>query len=85
MTKIAQLIRDLPVVDQSGKMDTRFYNWAQQVTRLSIITGSGSPEGVVEAPITTLYMNSSGTSGNILYIKRDSDISGDRTQGWILV
>jgi hypothetical protein len=62
-----------------------FRTWTQQVSLLSIITGSGSPEGVVNAPQTSLYMNTAGTAGSILYIKRDTAIAGDPTQGWILV
>jgi hypothetical protein len=30
-------------------------------------------------------MDDAGTAGAILYIKRDTDIAGDKTQGWILV
>ena len=82
---ISQLIRDNPLVDESGKMTQRTVEWARQVTNLSIITGSGSPEGAIEAQITTLYMDTAGTAGNILYIKKSADIASDRTQGWILV
>lgn len=66
-------------------MQRRFKDWAQNVTRLQILIGEGSPEGVVEAIQTQLYMDTSGTAGSILYIKRDADIDGDRTMGWILV
>jgi hypothetical protein len=82
---ISQLIRSQPVTDDDNEMSQRFYTWTQAITNLQILTGSGSPESVIEASITTLYMNTAGTAGNILYIKKLSDISGDRTQGWILV
>lgn len=85
MSDIAQLIRSNPIVDKDGNMLTRFYNWTQQVTQLQIIQGSGTPEGNIEASVTTLYMDTGGSSGNILYIKRDASVSGDRTKGWILV
>ncbi len=49
------------------------------------LTGSGSPEGVLEALSTKEYMDTAGTAGNIKYIKRDDDIAGDKTMGWILV
>ena len=68
-----------------GKLTERAWKLLRQLVQLQILTGSGSPEGVIEAKVTTLYMNTSGTAGNILYIKRDADISGDRSQGWILV
>ena len=82
---INQLIRTLPILDQNGNSSQRFYTWTQAITNLQILTGSGSPETVVEATETTLYMNTAGTAGNILYIKKLSDISGDRSRGWILV
>ncbi len=66
-------------------LDEVFYNWVLNVTNMSVLTGSGSPEGVVSARSTRLYMDTAGSAGSILYIKRDESIAGDRTQGWILV
>lgn len=82
---INQLIRSLPISDDDNEMSQRFYSWTQAITNLQILTGSGSPETVVEATETTLYMNTAGTAGNILYIKKLSDVAGDRSRGWILV
>jgi hypothetical protein len=82
---INQLIRSLPILDDDNEMSQRFYSWTQAITSLQILTGSGSPETVIVATETTLYMNTAGTAGNILYIKKLSDISGDRSRGWILV
>ena len=59
--------------------------WVDGVTDLQILTGEGSPEGAEEGVQGKLYMDTIGTAGSILYVKRDADISGDRTQGWILV
>lgn len=74
-----------PILDSSGNMEQSFRSWANNLTRLSLITGEGSPEGVVPADRGADYMDTIGTAGNIKYIKRDSDIAGDKTQGWILV
>lgn len=46
-----------------------------------VMQGSGSPEGVVTATPTRLYMDTAGTAGNILYVKK----SGTGNTGWILV
>ena len=81
---IPQLARIQPISDE-GIMNDRFLEWTRLVTRLQILTGSGSPEAVIEAFPVTLYMDTAGTAGSILYIKRDADIAGDRTKGWILV
>ena len=74
-----------PIVDETGRMQHVFRSWTQGVSRLQVLDGSGSPEGVVNAPQKTLYMDTAGTAGNILYIKRDKEVAGDATKGWILV
>lgn len=53
----------------------------RQVNLSEILTGTGSPEGVIEAEPTQLYMDESGSAGNILYIKK----TGTGDTGWILV
>tara|TARA_R110002020_G_scaffold299426_1_gene515111 strand:- start:1149 stop:1403 length:255 start_codon:yes stop_codon:yes gene_type:complete len=82
---IASPIASQPVVEDNGTMAEPFRLWSQQVTDLQILTGSGTPEGTVSAPITTLYMDTAGGAGAVLYIKRDTDVAADPTQGWILV
>ena len=74
-----------PVTDDLGIMLQVFRTWANAITQLDLIVGAGSPEGVVSATQGRQYMDSSGTAGAILYIKRDAAIAGDSTQGWILV
>lgn len=73
------------IVDRLGMMTTRFRTWAQQLTQAAPLRGTGSPEGVVEAFEDQFYVDDAGASGSVLYVKRDSDIAGDRSQGWILV
>ena len=86
MTVIKQPIINQPLVDDSGRIvEGRPREWVRLVTELAILEGSGTPEGNVEAAVTRLYMDTAGTAGNILYIKRDPDIAGDRSRGWILV
>lgn len=80
------------IVGPDGKTTQQMMIWINEVTDLQIdiadlqiITGAGSPEGVVEALPRRLYMDTAGTTGNILYIKRDDSIAGDLSKGWILV
>jgi len=75
----------IPIVDQEGRPTDTFGEWLTLITRTDIILASGSPEGVVTATIGQEYMDTDGISGSIKYIKRDSDISGDRRKGWILI
>jgi hypothetical protein len=49
------------------------------------IVGEGSPEGVQEGEIYSLYLDSLGTAGTIQYRKMLPDIGGDTKQGWVLV
>ena len=73
------------IVNAAGRMSQAFRSWTQEITRMQMATGSGTPEGVLEAPVSKLYMDTAGTAGNILYVKRDAAIGGDAKQGWILV
>ena len=68
-----------------GSLEPAFQLFAQSLANRALIIGEGSPEGVIEANQGSLYMNDVGTAGAILYVKRNADIAGDKTQGWILV
>lgn len=81
---IKQLPRD-HVFLEDGVLSDRAREVLRLLVELDILEGTGSPEGVVEAKPRRQYMNTAGTAGSILYIKKLADISGDRTQGWILV
>ena len=74
-----------PIVDYNGQMTQEMRSWTQIITGFSIVIGSGNPENVIEAEQGALYMADDGTAGSILYVKRDANVSGDKTQGWILV
>jgi len=82
MAKITPLNRSQALLDDEGKMTPRTQIWAELINQLSTIEGSGSPEGVVEARSTRLYMD---TGNGDLYIKHLADVAGDRTSGWVLV
>lgn len=81
---ITQPVEGQPIT-KDGYMLPPFFNWVLNVSALAPLSGAGSPEGVQAALPTRFYMDTAGTAGAILYIKRDTDIGGDRTQGWILV
>lgn len=75
------------IVDENRRPTRQLQDFLVEVQRLGIITGDGSPDGVVEASQTQLYMDEgvTGITGAILYIKKQADIGGDRTLGWILI
>ena len=82
---ISQLDAAIPIVDPQGMMTQRLYLYLSELERWVPIIGSGSPEGVVEAPLHSLYIDESGGAGSIEYRKMSSDIAGDRTMGWLAV
>lgn len=47
--------------------------------------GSGSPEGVIEMPQGSLYVDTAGASGSILYVKKSTSIASDPKRGWVAV
>lgn len=74
------------IVDDNGIMDIRFRNWADDVTRLQVLVGEGSPEGVISGEQTQFYLDTAaGTVSDFLYMKVLVDIGGDETQGWIVI
>ena len=74
-----------PVVDDDNVFTAPYRTYFNDFYLLEIIQGTGSPEGVVGAIVGQEYMDLNGTTGSIKYIKRDSDIGGDLTKGWILI
>ena len=74
-----------PIVDENGVMTDAFQRLINQLIRLDLIVGTGSPETVIPATVGRLYMDDSGSSGSLLYQKKLADIGGDDTQGWIAV
>jgi hypothetical protein len=86
VNRITQPSGNRPLVDDNGIMTNETVAWVQLVTNRTLIVGTGSPEGVVDALQGAIFMDDAGTAGSILYVKRDSaDGAGVKTNGWILV
>jgi hypothetical protein len=51
----------------------------EQLAACATLTGSGTPENVVKAPVGTLYTNRTGGAGSTLYVKE----SGTGNTGWV--
>lgn len=85
MPNLTQPSQQTAIVDENGIMTQEFATWVQIVTLLNPLSGEGSPEGVESARVDRLYIDLTGASGSILYVKRNSAIGGDDSQGWVLV
>lgn len=86
MSLFPRLTRNRPIVDGDGAMTQESSQFMDNVADLARYRGTGSPEGVVRAREDSIYIDSAGVAGAILYVKRDaSDVGGDTSKGWILV
>jgi hypothetical protein len=74
-----------PLVDEKGFATLAFQEFLNEISILIPQRGSGSPEGVVNAPLWSEYIDIDGTSGSIKYIKMQSSVGGDTAKGWVLL
>ena len=73
---------NIPIVDGSGKPTQAFYQLINDIVELEIRSGEDSPEGILKEKEKTLYMDTNGVVGSILYIKTTA---ADLDTGWVLV
>ena len=85
VTRTVQPSSDRPIVKENGSPSVQLNSWLKVMTDRALIIGTGSPESIVEANQGAEYMDDTGIVGAIKYIKRDADIAGDKTQGWVLI
>ncbi len=82
-----QLNQSNPIADDQGKMTNVMRQWVTLVNNWQPIVGTGTPEGVVEAPLYAPYIDDTipAVSGSILYLKMQDEIGGDKTKGWVAI
>ncbi len=84
-----ELSFDRPITESDGSLTIQsrsyFLVLDDAVNLQTIASGTGSPEGVIGALATKQYMDITGLTGSILYIKQVDDVLGDKSLGWILV
>ena len=85
VTRVQELTTSRPVIEQDFTSAQELRDWTKTITDQATIIGTGSPEGVIEAFITAMYMDDTGAAGSIMYVKKLADIGGDKSQGWILI
>lgn len=85
MSKISNPSPNRPIVNDKGHQLQEMRTWMKAITEQSLVTGEGSPEGVLEAIQGSRYMDTTGATGSLIYYKRDSHINNDARFGWILV
>ena len=84
--RLSQHNSSRPLTNEDGSPSAQLNTWLRVVTSQSMIIGSGSPEGVVEAIQTSSYMDEDAALGFVLYVKQKADDGlGDTTKGWALI
>lgn len=78
-----KLVVTEPVVEADDTASQVFRTWAQKVSNSVPIVGSGTPEGVLEAPQYSVYVDETTATAPTVYRKMLTDIGGDRSKGWI--
>jgi hypothetical protein len=73
------------IVKPDGTMEPVFRDQMNRYEAQYPLSGSGSPEGVVEGSYLQLYINTTGVSGSIEYRKLLPDIGGNKKLGWVAV
>lgn len=72
----------LAIVNNDGTMTDTFRAFMLTVDRYLPRFGEGSPEGVVTAPLYTLYIDTTAATAPIEYRKVASQVGGDKSKGW---
>ena len=74
-----------PIIHEDNTMSPAFRDLINTLLRGIPLSGDGSPEGVVDAPLFSVYLDKLGTTGSVQYVKMQLEIGGNAKQGWVLV
>ena len=74
-----------PIVNNNGIMEQPFRNTMIRLANNLPIIGTGSPEGVVEAPQYSLFIDETIPLSPVEYRKMLPFIGSDRKSGWAVV
>ena len=83
--KMTRLNASQPIVDHEGAMSQAFRSWAVLMSNQMPIISTGTPEGVVEAPQYSLYIDEAVPLTPVQYRKMLPDVAGDRSKGWAAI
>ena len=76
---IAGFSNGFTVTYDGANMQYNFLSGPVSLNGIKWLTGSGSPEGVVSAPVGSFYSNIAGSTGTTWYVKE----SGSGNTGWV--
>jgi len=79
-----KLLAAQPIVHVDRTMEQAFRTHLQRLSQAVKIVGTGSPEGVLEAPQYSEYIDETTPTVPVRYLKMLTDIAGDSKQGWVI-
>lgn len=71
-----------PIIDSDGKMEQAFRFWSNRVSDDLTLIGTGNPDGVLDAPQYSLYVDETVPLIPVQYRKMLPEVGGDTKQGW---
>jgi len=66
-----------PIADNHGIVSPEWLRWLLDLAQASPLRGSGSPEGMVQAPVGSLYLSDSAP---VLWVKEGG---AESASGWV--
>lgn len=72
-----------PITESDNTMSQVFRSWMNRISDNVPLVSTGSPEGVIEAPQYTLYIDETTPTVPVQYRKMLPEIGGDRSMGWV--
>lgn len=82
MNRLRILSSKTTFLDKRGAVEEKWFKVLSQLferANAAPLSGAGSPEGVLAAPVATLYVRTDGGAGTTLYVKE----SGSGSTGWV--
>jgi len=70
------------IIHQDGTPTSTFRQFISKIAESVVIVGTGTPEGVLEAPQYTLYVDEAVPLTPVTYRKMLPEVGGDRSKGW---
>lgn len=68
-----------PLYDDASPLNPIYTLGGIQIRNVTMTSGAGSPEGVVTAPVSSIYLRTDGGAGTSLYVKQ----TGAGNTGWV--
>ena len=72
------------LVNENGTSTQIFQSYLNKLAQIWTVVGDGSPEGVLELPQYSTYVDESTPTAPVSYRKMIVEIGGDRKKGWIV-